>query len=427
MNRKIKIAIVLALTSALTWQTEALCKDIYADRVAAVVNGDVILESDIKKHDQPVVRQMIGVPLGIVPPGKSPTEREILDELVVIHLLQQEAARLGIKVDDQGVQASLEAIKKRNNLTHDQFVLSLAVNGLNYSEYRNLLKRQVLLTKLIQTEVQQKVPLSEDDAKLYFKEHRNEIEAQFQKILREVSGPQPAEPQTKPDIPTHMEVYVGGKIRLRQITLKLPSDPKKKDVEAVKAKAKLIHEQMAQGADFAQLAKKYSQDGNAAKGGDLGVIEYKHMLPELQKMVQRMKEGDLTPPFPMRDGVIIFYLAEAKNRQTKQIPVPEQVRKQYEQEWKKMQEAREAQRKRQARPNVESEPESAADVKEDKATLDSKNKAANQSGILTPDEDKEYRKVRRKVIEIVRHEKVVGRLKAWIDELKKDSIIEVKI
>ena len=92
-----------------------------------------------------------------------------------------------------------------------------------------------------------------------------------------------------------------------------------------------------------------------------------------------------------------------------------------------MQEAREAQRKRQARPNVESEPESAADVKEDKATLDSKNKAANQSGILTPDEDKEYRKVRRKVIEIVRHEKVVGRLKAWIDELKKDSIIEVKI
>lgn len=419
------IAICLALICAFTWQTKAFCKEIYTDRVAAVVNGDVILESDIKKHKQPFIRSMIGVPLGVVPPGKVPTEKEILDELVVIRLLQQEASRQGVKVDDQGVQMSLDSIKKRNNLTQDQFVLFLAINGLDYSEYRNLLKRQMVLTKLMQTEVQQKVPLSEDDARLHFKKHKDEIEAEYQKLLGGQPAPEsPPDVETKFEVPTHTDTYVGGKIRLRQITLKLPSNPKKKDVEAVKAKAREIFEQVNKGADFAQLAKKYSQDNNAASGGDLGFMEYKNMVPQLQQMVQQMKEGDITPPLPGRDGVMMFYLAEAKDRQTKRVPLPEKLRKQYENQMKKAQQERDAQRKQKEKERAEAAPDALGD---DQSTLDSSNKAADKGGILTPEEEKEYRKLRRKVIGIVRTERVMARLHELIEELKKDSIIEVKI
>ena len=111
-------------------------------------------------------------------------------------------------------------------------------------------------------EVQQKVPLSEEDAQLYFKQNRENIDQQYQKLIESLSPPQAPKESTGPEIPTHMDIYVGGKVRLRQIVLKIPSRDKK-DMEKVMAKAKKIYHEAVTGADFAQLAKKYSEDSLA--------------------------------------------------------------------------------------------------------------------------------------------------------------------
>ena len=419
MNRK--TVLYIGLLIACVCGNKALCADVYSDRVAAVVNGDVILESDIRKHKQPHMRNLVGFPLGIIPPGKIPTEKEVLDELIVIHILEQEADKRGIRVDDKGVQASIDSVKERNKLTQDQFILSLAVQGLTYPEYRDMLKRQLKLTKLIAIEVQQKVPLSEEDALLYFKQNREHIDQQYQKLVESLSPPQASKQSTGPEIPTHVEVYVGGKVRLRQIVLKIPSRDKK-DMEKVMAKAKKIYHEAVTAADFAQLAKKHSEDALASKGGDLGFMNYKDLMPELQKVVQRMKEGDVFQHLVGRDSIIIFYLAEAKNRQMKREPIPEKYRKQLEEQLKKSQEKSQAQPK----ANTDNDP-SAADGQVDDVTLNAKNGSTKKTAILTPAEEKEYRKVRSKVTTILRTEKIQARLKEWIEELKKSSIIEVKI
>ena len=423
MNRK-KILYIISLITLL-WATEGLCTVIYSDRVAAVVNADVIRESDVIKHKLPYMRDLAGFPLGIIPPGKVPTEKEILDELIVIHLMEQEANKLGIKVDDKGLQATIDAVKKRNNnLTQDQFILYLAMQGLNYPEYRDIMKRQLRLTKLIAMEVQQKIALSEEDAQLYFKENRERIEENYQKLIQSLRpAPAPKE-QAEPVIPTHMDVYVGGKVRLRQIILKMPSD--KKDMPKVMEKAKKIYHEAVTGADFAQLAKKYSDDSSASKGGDLGFMDYKDLVPELQQVVKRMKEGDVFQPVQSRNAVMIFYLAQAKNRQAKREPIPEKERKQFEELLKKSQARREVHQE-QTQPKENPGGDSTLDNPEDVVATDSKSSTAKKGTILTPAEEKEYRKVRRKVIEILRTEKIQARLKDWIEELKKSSIIEIKI
>jgi parvulin-like peptidyl-prolyl isomerase len=204
----------------------------------------------------------------------------------------------------------------------------------------------------------------------------------------------------------------------------MPDD--KKEIPKVMAKAKKIYHEAVTGADFAQLAKKYSDDSSARKGGDLGFMDYKDLVPDLQQLVKRMKEGDVFQPVVGGKSIMIFYLAEAKNRQAKREPIPEKERKQFEELLKKSQ-AREVQQKQtQAKENPGGD--ATSDNAEEVLTTDSKSSTASKKGtMLTPAEEKEYRKMRRKVIEILRTEKIQARLKDWIEGLKKSSIIEIKI
>ena len=424
MNQK-KVYTLLLLLGLAWFARSVYAAEVYSDRIAAVVNGDVILESDIKKHKQPFMRNLTNLPLGVIPPGKWPTEREILDELVVIHLLEQEAAKKGVKVEDKGIDASVEGIKKRNNLTQDQFVLLLAANGLNYAEYRKIMKRQLTLTRLIATEVAQKVPLSEEDAQLYFKKNRENIDELYKKLIESLTPSRPPQEEAKPQIPTHEEVHVGGKLRLRQITLKIPADKNRKSAEKVMERARQIYREAMTGADFGKLAKKYSQDPLASKGGDLGVMDYKDMVPAMQKVVQRLKPGDVSPPLGSQDSLIMFYLVDGKGRKLQKVPVPEKIRKELEKRWQ------ESQAQRQAPGGQPSQKGSDVGNEKDDPEKDvpeaptSKPKKASE--VLTPAEEKEYRKVRGKVADLLRNDTIQTRMKEYIEELKKSSIIEMKL
>lgn len=393
--------------------------ELLADRIAAVVNGDVILESDIKKQKQPVMRQLSNLPLGVIPPGKWPTEKEILDELIVMRLLEQEAARKGIKIDEKNIDAAIESIRKRNNLDYDQFVVFLSGNGLTVPEYRKVMRRQFTLTKLIGAEVLQKIPMSEEDAVQYFKKNKDKIDETIQKLTEGTAPAPPPQEKKLPEIPTHQEVFIGGKVRLRQILLKLPSDGKRKEAAKVMEKAKLVYREANTGADFAQLAKKYSDDPSAASGGDLGLMNYKDMVPGLQKLVQRLKEGDVSPPLQTPNGILIFYLAEAKNRTLKKVPIPERERKELE---KQLKQAQQHQTQQQKKP-----PQPPATKEHDDEEVAPKDKPKIPAGLLSGEEEKQYLKVRGKVIEILKYEKMQNRMKDWIDELKKNSIVDVKL
>jgi len=400
----------------------------YSDRIVAVVNNDVILESELRKQKQPFMRGSLRLPLGIVPPGKWPTEKELLDELIVVRLLEQAAAKKGIKVDEKGVDASIDAIKKRTNLTQDQFLLSLASNGVTYEDYRNMLKRQVKLSRLVSSEVLQKIPMSEEDAQLYFKKNKDKIDEEFKKLVEPQTPMPQQQEEAKPNIPTQEEIYVGGKIRLQRIVMKVPSGEKKKDIEKLQNTAKEIYRQAMTGQDFGKLAQKYSQEPLAKKGGDLGYMEYKDMVPQLQKLVQRMKPGSVTPPLRSGEGLMMFYLADAKGRTTKTIPVPEKARKEMEKQWYAAKKKHEAEMKEKSASSSKGKGDpQEQETEETDSSSSEANRSKMPSGILTPAEEKEYLKVRKKVIYILKNDKIQARMKEWVEELKKNSIIEVKL
>jgi hypothetical protein len=139
-----------------------------------------------------------------------------------------------------------------------------------------------------------------------------------------------------------------------------------------------------------------------------------------------MKEGDITPPLKSPSAVFIFYLAEAKGRKVKKIPIPASVRKQLEKKW------RESFKKRITRREEETGNRSGPKEELPESNTvpdqpDSKKNPGKNLGILTPEEEKAYRKVRAKVHAILKSKRSRARMKEWIQELKKNSIIEVKI
>jgi peptidyl-prolyl cis-trans isomerase SurA len=421
-----RFAVFVIFTTLLASTASYAASEPFNDKIAAVVNGEVILNSDIKSLKNPIVKNITSLPLGVIPPGKLPTDRELLEELIVLRILEQEADRKGVTVDDKAVDESVEAIRKRNNMTKDHFILFLAASGLTYQEYVKIMKRQFRLRKLIAGEVTQKIALSEEDAQRYFKEHKGKIDAEFEKLTEAAAPhPNPREKIEKPKIPTHETVYSGGKVRLRQITLRIPQEAKEGQKRQIVEKADRIYKEASTGADFARLAKKYSEDPLAAKGGDLGYMNYSDLVGNVQKMVQRLKEGDVTRPIVTPKAVFIFYLEDAKGRKEQQVPIPEKIRKELQKKLDEAYEKRKARAQGSGAPK-DTPPNKKPNVDKLPTTDRSKAKPSPDLGILTPEEKKEYDQQREKVLAILRAEKTESRMKEWIEDLKKNSIIEVR-
>jgi peptidyl-prolyl cis-trans isomerase SurA len=432
-SAKIKRAILflLVVTSTLSWGPCFGAAPIYSDRVAAVVNGDVILESEVKEQKQPFVRQNFAMPLGVVPPGKWPTEKEILDELVIIRLLEQEASKKGIQMTDQGLDSAIASLRKRNNLSYDKFIMFLAAKGLNYADYRKMMKRQMVLSALVSRELNQKAAVTEKDAQEYYKENKDKIDEQYEKLMERLTASREPQEEEKPKVPTHKEVFTGGKLRLRQIILHMTNPADKKEKEKIIQTVHKIFDDVKTGADFGQLAKKYSQDSSSSKGGDLGFLDYRDMSPNMQKLVQQMKVGEVAPPLSTKNSLIILNLAEAKNRKVNKVPIPAAERKKLEKQIDEMYEKRKAERERaqaeQKAAATKPKEESAADAEKQHETKGVKKNSEKDPGILTGKEKEAYEKERDKVMSILRSQKMQAAMKEWVEDLKKNSIIEERL
>ncbi len=421
MRIKAFCAILLIQTAALAASAFGAT---YQDRIAAIVNGDVILVSDIEARKNPIVRNLMTLPLGVIPPGKLPTDKEILDELIVLQLLEQEADKREVKIDDKGLERSIEMMYKRNNFTREQFIFFLASKGLPFSEFKRLWRRHLKVARLISSEVMRKTPMSEEDAQRYFKENKDKIAEEYKKLVEDMAPARQAQEEPVPEVPTHEEIYVGGRVRLRQITINIPPGASPPVKNRAMEKAKKIYDEAMAGADFAKLAKRYSDDPWAQSGGDLGFMNFKDLIPFIQERTSRMQKGSIAPPIGTGKGIVILYLADAKGRTKKKVPIPERIRKQLEKQIREAKEKRAAQAASRGKNPRDKGDEDEGDASD---SAESNSGPSKDLGILTPEEEKEYRKVRKKVINIVRARKTEARMKEWIDGLKADSIIQTRL
>ena len=280
------------------------------DKVAAVVNDEIILETEV---EQMAATQYRG-PDPETPDGKKQWDEikhKALDAMIDSKLVQQQASELKLSVTPEEVDRAVEQVKTQNKLDDATFRSALEQQGFTMEGYRKTLKKQILELKVINTAVRSRVTVSDDEVKTYY--HQNE------KLM---AG----------DRQSH----------LRQILIAVPEKASDADAATKQRVATKVVELARNGTSYTELAKQYSDDdGTKASGGDLGWVGKGVLVDALDDAMQAMEPNDVRGPIRTDRGWVILQMVERKSGDLKPYEeIKEQLRKQlYDQQVEKAQQS----------------------------------------------------------------------------------------
>ena len=255
------------------------------DRVIAVVNSDIIVLSEL---NQELRTGVDGIKAKGLPADKEDEElskyREFtINQLINQMLIDQEIKRYGISVAEDEVDQSIKQLRESKLMTEERFEEEVKKNlGLNMTEYREKMKEQLLRMKLVNSEVQSKVVVTDEDRKLYYQRFEEE--------------------------------YAGGKrYQLRNIIMRISSEASEAEKQNILRKMEDVLAELKKGASFEAMADKYSESSEPGGGGDLGFFRFSDLSPQLQEALKELKEGEFTPVIDTEMGYQILYVEKIED------------------------------------------------------------------------------------------------------------------
>lgn len=238
------------------------------DKVAAVVNNGVVLESDVDGLMQSV--KLNAGQAGQQLPDDATLRHQILERLIMDQIMLQMGQKMGIKISDEQLDQAIANIAKQNNMTLDQMRSRLAYDGLNYSTYRSQIRKEMIITEVRNNEVRRRVTILPQ-----------EVDALAQQVGKQNDA--------------------STELNLSHILIPLPENPTSDQVNEAESQARSVVEQAQSGADFGKLAIAHSADQQALKGGQMGWGRIQELPGIFAQALSTAKKGDIVGP--IRSGV----------------------------------------------------------------------------------------------------------------------------
>ncbi|MBI3550370.1 MAG: peptidylprolyl isomerase [Elusimicrobia bacterium] len=317
------IAAILAALALAVPAAAAVLED-----TVAKVNGSPIMLSEYNREIRAVLEAWRQNAPGLLADPKAVAElkKKVLDDMVDHELLFQEADRQKLKVHDRELENTIAQLKESKfrrdesgkALSDPEVDAALAAElkreGLSQEQFRERLRRQVLMQKVVQEGVRPRVKTpTEADAKGAWEK--------FQQIIKgstaSVSGMGELEAQAYLAFGQQIKDFSSERVRAAHILVK--ASPKSGDGEAKQAldRIKDLKKRAQAGEDFADLARKYSDDTESAvRGGDLGFIVRGYLPPELDKAIFATAVGEISEPARTDFGYHVVRVAEKRAAET---------------------------------------------------------------------------------------------------------------
>ncbi|MDP2272548.1 MAG: peptidylprolyl isomerase [Archangium sp.] len=274
MNR---LLITLLCLSALVARAELI------DRVAAVVNNDIITLSEVETRIAPDAQRLRNEPDATKrAEARTVMVKRGVDLLIGEKLMESQVRELNIEVADSEIEMGMDDVKKQNNITTEQFEGLLAQEGYTLSSYKAFMRKHLARLKLVNLKVRSKVKISDEDLKAEYARWAHDEANEFEVHAR------------------HLLVQVAPKATAEQI-------------EVARLKATMLMEEARKpGTNFAELAKKKSEGPSAADGGDLGFFKRGVMVAEFEKAAFTLPVGGISDPIRTKFGWHVLKVEEHK-------------------------------------------------------------------------------------------------------------------
>jgi peptidyl-prolyl cis-trans isomerase SurA len=264
------------------------------EQVLVKVNGEIITKTELEARQIAALRQknpnfrpdndeVLQKALAEVTPG-------IIVDAVDEMLMVQRGKELGYTMTADRFNSIVENIKKENKIESDDALqAALKQEGMTMADLRRQLERTMLVQQVQQTEILQKLQVTDTELKAYYEARKEEF----------ATVPQ---------------------ITLREITINVPTTAQGINVaqdDAAKAKAEEVRAKIVAGEPFARLAADYSDSGSKANGGLVGPLSRSDLSDDLQKAIAGLKTGDVTPVLRTTRGYQIIKIEALQTSTTK--------------------------------------------------------------------------------------------------------------
>lgn len=283
----------------LAWSLPLMAAEL--DRVVAVVNDGVVLRSELDNQIREIRTRAAGQANGRLPPDDV-LERQVLEQMIQKEIQIQLATRTGIKVSDDAVNQAIAGIARRNNMRLEDFIAAVEAQGLSYQALREDIRDDISIDQLRQREIARKIVVTD-------REIANQLET-----LEGRDGTENGAEDKK---------MMVSETRARHILMR-PSVVM--DETKIRTTLADVRSQLVAGADFAELAKQYSEDPTADQGGELGWLPRGATVPEFQQVMDALEPGQVSEPFRSRFGWHLVQVLERRQRDATDEALREQAR-----------------------------------------------------------------------------------------------------
>ncbi|UOV06396.1 peptidylprolyl isomerase [Pseudoxanthomonas sp. F37] len=248
------------------------------DRIAAVVNEDVVLQSEMDRAVQNVLAQYANQP-GQLPP-RAVLERQVLERLVLVKLQVARATESGIRIGDAELTNAVNAVAQQNGTTPDGLRQRLEADGMSFDEFRSSLRDEITIQRLRQSYAQSRVQVSEGEV----------------------------------DAAIAAQAASGVQYRLAHILVAVPDGASAEQISTGKSKIDGVKALVDKGElDFSAAAVRYSDSPNALEGGDLGWRSVDEIPTAFVEMLKGMNPGQVVGPLRGPSGFQLLKLVEVRD------------------------------------------------------------------------------------------------------------------
>ena len=280
---QIKISSLLA-TFCLLLSLNVHSKIELLDRVVAVVDSGVIMESQLNSRVEEILQRLKNdnaelPPLNLI-------EEQVLDRLIIEEIQLQIHDRAGIKISDSELNQTLARVSAQNNLSLEEFRIKLEGEGTSYRSFRDTIRKELIIQRVQRGKVGAKIDISEQE---------------IENFINSEEG----------------KTQLAEQYNVQHILLSVKSGSTEKEIEEIEVNANSLISRLNDGENFEKLAASFSAGQNALEGGYLGWRTEAELPSLFAEVVTELKVGEIARPLRSGAGFHILKLIDKRGNTVK--------------------------------------------------------------------------------------------------------------